>query len=313
MILLEKLLSGLDVQVETFSVCFLEPGQSLSLAPLPQASVHYSLRGSGRLVPRDGAPLAFGRHSFFVLPPNCPATIEAQPAGARRPGRPCESLSRAGLVFEGLAETAAITLACGRISATYQSRVGLFDHLTEPLVDSLGRVEGVWQPFEVLLAELADPKPGTKAMADALMQQCLVLVLRRYCASGECRLPWLSALEDPRLGRALAAILANPEGDLTLDALAREAGMSRSAFASRFHAAFERTPIEFVKEMRLKLAARLLRTTDLPVKAVARKVGYASRSYFSRAFKARYELDPARFRQAEGDSSWRDEGSSPGA
>ncbi len=313
MIRLEKLLSGLDVQVETFSVCFLESGQSLRLAPLPQATVHYSLRGAGRLIPRDGAPLAFGRHSFFVLPPNCPATVEVQATGRSRPGRPCESLSRAGLVFEGLAETAEVTLACGRISATYQSRVGLFDHLTEPLADSLDQVEGVWQPFEVLLGELADPKPGTKAMADALMQQCLVLVLRRYCASGECRLPWLSALEDPRLGRALAAILANPEGDLTLEALAREAGMSRSAFASRFHAAFERSPIEFVKEMRLKLAARLLRTTDLPVKSVARKVGYASRSYFSRAFKARYELDPATFRQAGSDAASAGEGPGPGA
>ena len=301
MILLETLLAGLDVKTETFSVCHLEPGQTLQLPALPQASVHYSLAGAGHVTCKGGGvPLAFERHGFLVLPPNCPAAIHCgSGVGApRSPGQACEGLSRAGLLHRGDGSAAAMTLACGRISATYQSRVGLFDHLSEPLIDSFACRDGICRPFEALLGELADPKPGTKALADSLMQQCLVLVLRRYCASGECRLPWLSALEDPRLGRALAAMLSHPERDLSLEGLAALAGMSRSAFASRFHAAFERTPIEFLKEMRLKLAARLLRTTDLPIKVVARKVGYASRSYFSRAFKAQYRIDPAGFRQS---------------
>ena len=299
MILLETLLDGLEVRVETFSICTLEPGQRLELPALPQASVHYSLAGAGTIRCREGARLSLGRHGFLVLPPNCPSSLlcEPEPRAAPAPSRPCERLSRAGPLLEAAGEGAALTLACGRITATYQSRVGLFDHLSEPLIDSFACSDGICRTFEALLGELADPKPGTKAMADSLMQQCLVLVLRRYCASGECRLPWLSALEDPRLGRALEAILAHPEDDFSLEGLADLAGMSRSAFASHFHDAFERTPIDFVKEVRLNLAARLLRTTDLPVKVVARRVGYASRSYFSRAFKARYRVDPLGFRQ----------------
>ena len=48
--------------------------------------------------------------------------------------------------------------------------------------------------------------------------------------------------------------------------------------------------------MRLRRAARLLETTDLPVGVVAERVGYASRSYFSRAFKELYGAYPAGFR-----------------
>jgi AraC-like DNA-binding protein len=51
----------------------------------------------------------------------------------------------------------------------------------------------------------------------------------------------------------------------------------------------------------MQRAAKLLATTDLPVKAVAGRVGYRSRSHFSRAFKARYGVDPAGFRTGAAD------------
>ncbi len=50
--------------------------------------------------------------------------------------------------------------------------------------------------------------------------------------------------------------------------------------------------------MRLRRAERLLAETKLPVKSVAARVGYASRSHFSRAFKAAFGIDPAAYRTA---------------
>jgi transcriptional regulator GlxA family with amidase domain len=55
-------------------------------------------------------------------------------------------------------------------------------------------------------------------------------------------------------------------------------------------------PIEFLKTLRLDRAAHLLARTDLPVKRIAARAGYSSRSSFTRAFLARYGLGPARFR-----------------
>ena len=74
--------------------------------------------------------------------------------------------------------------------------------------------------------------------------------------------------------------------------------MSRAAFAERFRATFERPPMAFLRDVRLRRAARLLAETDLPVKAVAGRVGFASRSHFSRAFKASFGADPAAYRAA---------------
>jgi transcriptional regulator GlxA family with amidase domain len=94
-------------------------------------------------------------------------------------------------------------------------------------------------------------------------------------------------------------MMDRPSAPFTLEGLAEIAGMSRAAFAERFKQAFERTPMEFLRDVRLRLAARLLTTSDLPVKTVAGRVGFASRSHFSRAFKAYAGRDPAAYRAAK--------------
>jgi len=48
----------------------------------------------------------------------------------------------------------------------------------------------------------------------------------------------------------------------------------------------------FIQRVRLRQAAHLLGTTDLPIKIIANSVGYASRSHFSRAFRNFYSVDP---------------------
>ena len=189
-----------------------------------------------------------------------------------------------------------LILACGAISATYRHGKGLFDYLREPIVEDFTDNGPIRGAFEALLAELASPQPGTDALSEALMKQCLVLLLRQHCASGECRVSWLSALEDPRLGAAVTAMLDDPGASFTLDRLAEIAGMSRSAFTMHFADAFGRSAMDFLKELRLRRAANTLANTSLPVKTVAASVGYASRSYFSRAFKAFHGIDPAGFR-----------------
>ena len=67
----------------------------------------------------------------------------------------------------------------------------------------------------------------------------------------------------------------------------------------RFHLSktFGQPPQEFLTNIRLRRAAQLLSTGDLPVKIIADKIGYQSRSSFSRAFKASYGTDPAYYRK----------------
>jgi len=72
--------------------------------------------------------------------------------------------------------------------------------------------------------------------------------------------------------------------------------MSRSSFARRFRETFGRSPIEYLRGVRLRHAARLLRGRPPPtVGTVASRVGFASRSHFSRAFKEHFDCPPSDF------------------
>ena len=75
--------------------------------------------------------------------------------------------------------------------------------------------------------------------------------------------------------------------------------MSRSTFTDHFRKAFDRSPMDFVRETRLQLGARLLKTTDLAIEQVASRVGIHSRSHFSQAFSDYYGLAPASFRMGD--------------
>ena len=86
------------------------------------------------------------------------------------------------------------------------------------------------------------------------------------------------------------------EQDHSLGSLAREAAMSRSAFAARFRAAFDRAPMEYLREVRLREAARMLRQSSLPVDTVAGRAGFASRSHFSRTFRELFGQSPSAYR-----------------
>jgi transcriptional regulator GlxA family with amidase domain len=101
---------------------------------------------------------------------------------------------------------------------------------------------------------------------------------------------------DLRIARVLAALRREPARPFRVSELAKLAGASRANFARLFHAATGRSPIRYLAERRLELAARLLRTTPAPLAQIARETGYASEFSLSRAFKRQFGVAPARYR-----------------
>ena len=96
-------------------------------------------------------------------------------------------------------------------------------------------------------------------------------------------LPPMLMLAHPKLARALTRLHERPGQAWTLDAMAREAGMSRSAFAAEFKATLATTPAEYLLRWRVSLAQTMLRD-GAPVKRVGDEMGYGSAAAFSRAF-----------------------------
>jgi AraC-like DNA-binding protein len=107
---------------------------------------------------------------------------------------------------------------------------------------------------------------------------------------------WLHALRDPVLAPALAAIHASPERKWNLVSLAREAQVSISLLDERFRDVLGLAPIRYLAGWRMHIARDLLRSSDLAVAAVARRVGYDSEEAFSRAFKRETGMAPSSWR-----------------
>ena len=90
---------------------------------------------------------------------------------------------------------------------------------------------------------------------------------------------------DPQLSAVLTLIHQSPEKNWTVDSLAKQVNFSRSTFAARFKEQVGEAPLQYLTQWRMYRASRLLRSTDLPLVAIAEQVGYQSEAAFSKAFK----------------------------
>ena len=86
----------------------------------------------------------------------------------------------------------------------------------------------------------------------------------------------------------------------SLSALSRQLNYSSSALRARFRAATGISMQEHVLQGRIARARALLADTDLPLKAIARQLGYANEFYFSRQFHQRTGVAPGAFRKSRG-------------
>ena len=97
--------------------------------------------------------------------------------------------------------------------------------------------------------------------------------------------------------RAAIHIRAHLREDLSVEALCNYCFCSKNALYREFRAAFGCTLNEFVTEARLKKAKELLRSSQLPVYAVAAQVGIENHTYFCKLFKKRTGQSPAEYRK----------------
>lgn len=100
------------------------------------------------------------------------------------------------------------------------------------------------------------------------------------------------------LAATLAYIEKNLGGDLSLEALARRAGLSPYQFHRQFRARVGEPPKRYVRRLRLERAAAWLKLSSCHVTEVALGAGYATHEAFTRAFRARFGVSPLRFRAA---------------
>ncbi|HEX6350733.1 MAG TPA: AraC family transcriptional regulator [Candidatus Dormibacteraeota bacterium] len=85
----------------------------------------------------------------------------------------------------------------------------------------------------------------------------------------------------------------------SVSTLADPAGLSRSAFAERFRAAPDESPIRYLTRYRLEKAASYLRTIDAGLRDISRSTGYESEVSISKAFRRWYGMSPGACRRSK--------------
>jgi AraC-like DNA-binding protein len=149
--------------------------------------------------------------------------------------------------------------------------------------------------------EAAQMRAGSVTVLGKLSELLFVEAIRRYVdALPDEQTGWLAGLRDRFVGRALAMLHARPAIPWTVEDLARDVGLSRSALAQRFTELVGVPPIQYLGRWRLQLAAQRLRSGDQSLASVAEDVGYDSDAAFNRAFKREFGMPPATWRKRRG-------------
>ena len=154
--------------------------------------------------------------------------------------------------------------------------------------------------FNLLARETADAGIGCRLITSKLADMLFLQAMRACCLSeGDGTISWLGALRDPQLAAAMHAMHNDLACSWTVDSLASEAGMSRSAFAAAFRAKTGQTPLGYLTEWRMYRAKSLLRDTPLSLQEIAVRVGYDSGAAFSRVFTRREGTSPGAWRRSQ--------------
>lgn len=102
--------------------------------------------------------------------------------------------------------------------------------------------------------------------------------------------------EDPRIRVVVDYIVSHPTEKYTAVHLSQMSGLAETTFRRLFKNQTGKSPMEFIREIRMTSAARLLLVTDDLVNDIAYEVGFEDANYFIRLFKTAFGMTPRQFR-----------------
>jgi AraC-like DNA-binding protein len=263
-------------------------------------SFHYVVEGRLLLQVPHEAPLELRGGSIVLLPRNDAHTLASgeglRPAEQLAPEQPDGGPLR--IRHGGGGERTHVV--CG-VLGTDARHHPLLDTLPSMLVLDLNgspACEWIAQSFRYAAGELGSVRAGSAIALAKLSELLFVEAVRRYLDTlPDDRRGWLAGLRDPVVGRALALLHSQLARDWTAEALAREVGVSRSAFADRFSELMGVPPMKYLTGWRMQVATERLRETQRSVAQIAAEVGYESEIAFARAFKREFTASPAQWRK----------------
>jgi AraC-like DNA-binding protein len=161
-------------------------------------------------------------------------------------------------------------------------------------------MDWIQSTLRLMAAEARELRPGGETVITRLADILVIHAIRSWIAQDPAaQTGWLGALQDKQIGRIISMIHREPAREWTLEALAAEAAMSRSAFAARFTELVGEPAMRYVTRWRMHVALTWLREDNAPVGDLSHRLGYESEAAFSRAFKRYIGVSPGAVRRKE--------------
>lgn len=164
--------------------------------------------------------------------------------------------------------------------------------------DDPARSPSMTATLQLLVGEAMAARPASTFVLQRLAEVLLVHALRDLATRSAGDPKKLAAIADPAIHNALELIHRGLAHPWTVALLAKQCGMSRSAFAERFAALVGEPPLQYLARWRMARAGELLRGSDTRVNEIAGSVGYTSVPSFNKAFRKWQGATPSAFRSA---------------
>jgi AraC-like DNA-binding protein len=287
-----------------FNACFCSPW-GMDVDASSKAAFHLVVRGSAWLkLAGQAEHVELKAGDIVLFPSGAEHVIADSPNSECLPGERVVDAYRAGEApFGGEQEHAKIV--CGYVEFDRSQSHPFLDNLPEMIhinVEQRARFQWLDSVIQQIVFESESGNPGADVLIDRFTEVLFIHVIRSYAEMSGVEKSYLSALTDNQLSKALSLIHDRAEKEWTVELLAAEVGMSRSAFYGRFNEYIGMPPMKYLFEWRMMQAKLKIESTQKSLTAVAEEVGYQSDSAFQKAFKRFFNFTPASLRKGSKNS-----------
>jgi len=300
-----------DIRASEPWVAETPPGEAIVEAMFPGSEhlicYHVITQGSCWACVPGEPPTQLSAGDIMVLPHGDTHVLSSTPGLRRTPDMTLYRMPSDGKlpvsISMGGPHGAPVQFVCGFLGCDARPYNPLLSALPRVILVS-GHAGGALAAYvQFALAESKEPRMGGQCVLGRLSELMFVDVVRHYLETLPAdRTGWLAGLRDPFVGRALSAIHRSPAHDWTIESLAKNVGLSRSALAERFTQFVGQPLMQYLTNWRMQLAANHLLSGTESVGVIANLIGYDSEAAFSRAFKKAVGTPPGQWRKRRNES-----------
>lgn len=235
----------------------------------PFTEIFYVVEGKGQFLFRDEPSFNIGKGDLIIVPPHSEHTEQSFA------GSPLKYyvLEMDGIIFQTKDNSNYSYISCNFSSNDFIATL-----------------------FDQMLYEVHNHAYGANTICQKLLEILILKIMRTQHLQS---VPAVARKMTKECAKIKEYLDTNYAEHITLDTLTALTHMNKYYMAHSFTKYTGLSPIQYLNEVRLETACRLLKTTDFPIADISSATGFSSQSYFTQSFRKKYGITPIKYRQSE--------------